>query len=122
MRTKHIDLGYLDTMAGDDSEATNELIDIFLEESPQILQGLKEALILKDYVKLKYVAHKSKSSLLIFGMNKLASQMNNLEILLKENKNSDVFIEIISNFEIEFNEAICELKSYLEYKKPRLYK
>jgi HPt (histidine-containing phosphotransfer) domain-containing protein len=86
---KFIDLTYLDSLIGDDAETKQVILSTLLEEVPEEIQKLKDALASSDWNELHEVSHKLKSTLAyigndaIFNVNQdimmAARNMENLE-------------------------------------------
>ena len=80
------DLNYLRTMSGGDSKFIQEMIELFREQIEEYKQQMPELLRKKDYDSLSKMAHKAKSSVAVMGMNQVADQLRELEILAGEVK------------------------------------
>ncbi len=76
---KVIDLTYLQSMGGD--EIVNEMLEVYLEQVPEFINGFKDTIGVKDYLRLSKVAHKAKGSVGIVGMNDLATDLKKLQLL-----------------------------------------
>ena len=114
---KYIDLNYLKEITGDDDEILKEFIIMFFDQLPEFKSGLHEHLNNKDYKKLGELAHKAKSSVMTFGMDKLGWQLKELQ--QKTQKPEDIdsypvylqeFDEAIAQAEIELQETLKGLK------------
>ena len=68
----HINLKYLESMAGGDQEIIQEMKELFIAQVPEFIEKLKRYLEEEDYIELGKEAHKAKSSVLIMGMDDLA--------------------------------------------------
>ncbi|HPY67993.1 MAG TPA: Hpt domain-containing protein [Bacteroidales bacterium] len=109
MDYKFINTGYLDAVAGEDNNILSEIIDIFKEQMPQMLQEMKELFAEKDYYSLGLLAHKAKSSIAIMGMDDLAALLKTFEIEAKEGEHTEKYEYYINRFEKDTAEAILEL-------------
>ncbi len=67
----------------------NELIDAFLEDAPQMIQGMRTALDTKEVESFRRNAHSLKSNAYTFGATELGTLARELEFMAKEN-NLDV--------------------------------
>lgn len=77
-------LKHLQAMMGDDSpETLNELIGIFLEATPQLLNEIRQAIARGDAAALRHAAHTLKSSSASMGACSLATLCAELEALGK---------------------------------------
>lgn len=114
METKHINLEYLKNMSGGNYATIKDLAAIFMDEVPKLLQSMEDSVEKQDWNELRTIAHKSKSSLSIFGMNNLANEMSTLEKMAKDEKDTENYPNIISDFRSSCHEAIDELNAFLE--------
>ena len=103
------DLTYLTNMAGGNPEIVKEMIQIFIDQAQEYIVEMRKFLDDKDYLSLGRLAHKSKSSVAIMGMNDLASELKTLELLAKEGKEPEKYPIMVENFESQCNAAIIEL-------------
>jgi HPt (histidine-containing phosphotransfer) domain-containing protein len=114
---KIADLSYLENMTDGNFELILEIIDIFVVQVEDYWNQMDCLNRAKDFDALGKLAHKAKSSVAIMGMKSASKKLKNLELLCLEEKNTDQYIEIISNFKSESELVIEEL---LEYKKKQL--
>ncbi len=103
------DLNYLKEMSGEDPDLMKELIDIFSEQVNELRVEMQELLNNEEYVSLGKVAHKAKTSVAIMGMDELAGQLKQLELLSKKGTHVNNFQHYIDAFKNETEEAIKEL-------------
>ncbi len=68
-----------------DRDLLQELIDVFLEDAPQRIEGVRRALADRDAEALYKAAHALKGSAGNFGAPKVVSRANRLEALSREN-------------------------------------
>ena len=73
----------LKQMSGEDF--INELIDAFLEDAPNMIQNMENALAVKDIESFRRNAHSLKSNANTFGAIELAALAKELEIMAREN-------------------------------------
>jgi HPt (histidine-containing phosphotransfer) domain-containing protein len=77
-----IDMAFVDQMFGPDSEdLLNDLIQLFLEDSPAIIQNIQQALGADDRVTIKSEAHTLKGSSASMGISTLSALCAELEAL-----------------------------------------
>src|ERR1700733_1695711 len=67
-------------MLGGDEDLLNEMVEIFLSDSPKLLVRLEEALALGDSSKLELAAHSLKGELQYLGVLEAIDQAQRLEI------------------------------------------
>jgi HPt (histidine-containing phosphotransfer) domain-containing protein len=109
MDYKFINMEYLDSVSGGDSDIINEIVVIFREQSLEIYNEMKSLLLAKNYVSLGLLAHKAKSSVAIMGMSKLAEMLKTFELQAKGGLESQLYESYIERFFSETQEAIKEL-------------
>lgn len=86
----------------------NELIDAFLDDSPNMILQMQSALAAKDVESFRRNAHSLKSNANTFGATELARQAKELELMARENN-----LEIGNRLEIlkeAFGKVAEELK------------
>jgi HPt (histidine-containing phosphotransfer) domain-containing protein len=96
----------LKQMSGDDF--INELIDVFLDDAPNMIQQLHTALAGKDVETFRRNAHSLKSNANTFGATQLAALAKELEFMAKENN-----LEIGNRLEL-LNEAFVRVAEELK--------
>jgi len=96
-------------MAGGNHEIIKEMIHIFIDQAQEYTRDMKKFLDEKDYLSLGKLAHKSKSSVAIMGMNDLAAELKILELLAKESKEIEKYPSMVDNFVKQCEAAITEL-------------
>jgi HPt (histidine-containing phosphotransfer) domain-containing protein len=80
----------------DDMDCLCEVLHLFIESTPVIMNEIKEAIIKKDWEEVYKKSHKLKSSIGILQMGKAMSLISKIESDAKEEKNIE---EISANFE-----------------------
>jgi HPt (histidine-containing phosphotransfer) domain-containing protein len=108
--TKIVDLTYLNNMSEGDVSITKELIDIFIGQVDEFINEMNELYENKEWVKLGMLAHKAKSSIVIMGMDKLAKELKDFELLAKNGKKTETYRNYIDNFSNQCRMAVDELK------------
>ena len=86
-----------------------KMISLFRQNIAQFSSEMPKAVLKKDFINLAELAHKAKSSIIIFGMNNDSEKMKMLEFDAKNNKNTDTFNERINSFINNCKEALQEL-------------
>ena len=87
-----------------------ELIDIYLDEFPQTLQLLKDALKNKNISQIQFEAHKMKGSCLTLGVENLADICHKIEADAKAGKIDPNADEILNDLEKKILTVLEELK------------
>lgn len=107
---KVVDLSYLKDMSDGESAIIKEMIDIFFTQVDEFIDEMKSLHEAKDWSGLGKLAHKAKSSVAIMGMNDLANDLKNFELLTKKQENIDEYKKYIVKFEEQCRLAVEELK------------
>ncbi len=77
------DLSFLEEIADGNKEFLVESIDMFLVQTPEIFGQISQAIAAKDWVTTATLAHKVKSNLGFFGMDRIKNEMQEIEINAK---------------------------------------
>jgi len=110
MDYRFINMEYLDSVSGGDTEIINEIFLIFKDQSVEIYNEMKSLLSDGNYINLGLLAHKAKSSVAIMGMNDLATMLKTFELQAKEGKEAHMYETYINRFRDETTEAVRELE------------
>ncbi|KAA9346126.1 response regulator [Adhaeribacter soli] len=74
-----IDLTFLKEMAGGNQVFMNEIVDMFISSTPESLAKMQEAIAENDWINVKAIAHKLKSSMFLVGIKELEMNMVAIE-------------------------------------------
>ncbi len=110
-------LTYLKTLSGGNVTVLREMIDLFIEQIKEILEGMNKSLEKQDWLSLSQLAHKAKSSVAIMGMSELEEELRNLELLSSEKKEENTYNSRVEKFSKECKLAIEELNIFLNENK-----
>ena len=118
LANKDIDLSFLYDIADGSDEFIVDSIGMFLDQSPEILQSVGDAIAAKDWTTAAQSAHKIKANLGFFGMLNSQALIQEIELACKTgNPNPS---EVVSKFAkvkaiIEDNlEALAQVKAEKE--------
>ncbi|WP_345948198.1 MULTISPECIES: Hpt domain-containing protein [unclassified Mucilaginibacter] len=78
-----LDLSFLYEIADGSDEFIVESIDMFLQQTPQLVQEIGEGIASQNWQATGAAAHKLKPNLGFFGMLSLQSMMQEIEVLAK---------------------------------------
>jgi HPt (histidine-containing phosphotransfer) domain-containing protein len=117
MDYKFINIEYLDTVSGGDTDIIHEIVDIFKEQSIEIHNEMIVLLSENNYPALGLLAHKAKSSVAIMGMDNLAQMLKTFELQAKEGKEAQLYQSYIDRFKFEIDAAILELEDVISTRK-----
>ena len=107
---KHIDLTYLKELSNGSKEFINEMISVFMEQTPVEIENLEKYLEAKDWKSLRAIAHKMKPSFSFMGIKELDVLIKLIEEYAANETNLDQLPEMISKIKNSSNEAIKELE------------
>lgn len=108
---KHIDLTYLKQLSNGSNEFINEMITVFMEQTPIEISNLEKYLVAKDWKSLRAIAHKMKPSFSFMGMKELDTLIKLIEEYAANETNLDLLPGMITKLKNDCNEAIIELKA-----------
>lgn len=112
-KLRHISISYLEKITEGDKEIAIKILNLFIVQVGENIENLLIALHDNNFQKIKFYAHKAKNDLNIIGMDSLAEQMKELEILAKKELPSKRYAEIISIYIKESQLAIDDINEYL---------
>lgn len=107
---KFIDPSHLDSVTDGDTKFKKELIDVFKQQLPTLIVGLEKALQEKDYKQLSAIAHKTKSSVALMGIESLRADMAELEQKAKVSEDVEIYNKIVTNFISVSTEVLAEIE------------
>ena len=100
-------------MTGNDSATIKELIDVFLNQLTDMRADIAYLVDCRNWDEVSRLADKIKSSALIMGVEQMAGEMKELELLAIEGNNTEKYPEYV----VRLNELIdvinVELEQYL---------
>jgi HPt (histidine-containing phosphotransfer) domain-containing protein len=114
MDYKLIKTEYLDSVSGGDPEIICEIVNLFKEQAVEILGEMRSFYNDGNFRSLGLLAHKAKSSVLILGMDDLATMLKTFELQAREEKEPHMYESYISRFKTETEAAIIELDDLVE--------
>jgi HPt (histidine-containing phosphotransfer) domain-containing protein len=103
-------LDKLTELSGGDEEFIISVISVFLEETPQDLKNLKEAVESKDFDGIYQHAHKIKPNVDLLGMEETRQKVLTIENQGKGDKNTAIINDLFPEVEVNINKAIQQLK------------
>lgn len=103
-------LDKINEMAEGDAEFINSVISVFLEEVPQDLEGLENALAQQNYEQVYQLAHKIKPNVDLLGMEQTRAIALQIETLGKNEANMSEIRDIFPTLKKDVYQVISELK------------
>ncbi len=104
---------YLQQMTGNDNGMMKEMIYLFLQQLVEVRSEFGMLVSSKDWSELSRLAHKIKSSALVMGVESMASEMKELELLAKEARSTEKYSEYVARFNTMSDLVEVELKAFL---------
>ena len=107
---KHIDLSYLKALSNGSNEFINEMISVFMEQTPMELANLEKYLEAEEWKSLRAIAHKMKPSFSFMGIKELDLLIKLIEEYAANETNLVLLPEMVEKTKTISLEAIEELK------------
>lgn len=107
-------LSYLEDMGMGDDSLLIEMIELFLEKTPESIQHMKEYETQKNWQQLAAEAHKLKPNLSYMGLESAKELILEIENSSRKEENLDALSIKISEIEKLCNQAYSELSSELD--------
>jgi len=101
----------IEELSGGDEEFTLSIVGVFLEEIPQDLSILKEAIHNQDFESIYQHAHKIKPNVDLLGMEEVRQQVLAIEKQGRNEKDINVINDLFPPVEKAINEAVVQLKN-----------
>lgn len=105
-----IDLSYLSSLCGGDTDFMNTIIDSFITDVPDTLQLLMQQVAEAKWSEASKSAHQIKPSLQFVGLQKTLESIRNVELYCKQESNLPEIPSMVSEIENEIQSAIIALK------------
>lgn len=109
----HIDLNNLNMLKEIIGDELVDILNIFLETTPDNIAQLKEAVAVKDINKVQSLSHNIKGSSANIGANQLSILGAELEQQAKNN-DTEAFTDSMNKIIIEAKSVESALKSYIQ--------
>ena len=103
-------LDKINEMADGDQDFINSVISVFLEEVPQDLNGLEEALENEDYNQVYQLAHKIKPNVDLLGMEQTRAAALEIETLAKNEANMAEIKGFFPSLKKDVEQVVSELQ------------
>ncbi|TSE10998.1 PAS domain-containing hybrid sensor histidine kinase/response regulator [Aquimarina algiphila] len=110
---KFCDLSFLKKTFDDDKEIIKSVLQIFIEETPEEYQKLKEAIENKNINVIQGIAHKLKSSFKTIGLQKETSILENIECSSKEKLEFSLLLKLFQDLDGYYPKIIKEVQQYI---------
>ncbi len=104
-------LDKINEMADGDDDFINSVISVFLEEVPQDLEGLENALEAGNYEQVYQLAHKIKPNVDLLGMEQTRAAALQIETLGKSEANMAEIQNVFPSLKKDIEQVVSELKN-----------
>jgi len=105
-----IDLSYLNDITDGDTEAKNQIINLFFTQASEIMQRFTAARLAGDVAEIGHIAHLAKSTSRVMGIKHVSDKMQELQHLVDNSEHPERYNELIDFYFSEVPVAIEELK------------
>ena len=110
MKGKIYDLSQVKLFLGDDKQQLGNMINIFVSETPVMIQALNENMQNKNLEEVRFYAHKLKSSIDLFLINGLQQDIRDLEQLAREKRDVTTIQQYVSDITVTLETVIEEIQ------------
>jgi len=111
---KHIDLTYLKELANGSNQFMNEMLTLFIAQTPEALDNIEKHFQNKDWKSLRGTVHKMKPSVSFMGLKAIENDVRRIEEAAANETGLDQLPALIANVKNVCKEAIIELKDELK--------
>ncbi len=111
---KLINLSYLQRVAAGDDKFIVKMINIFINQYPEIIVSIKEDLNNNNWSGFRSKIHKLMPSISFMGITALSAELKQIDETKNEPPNLQSYLWIIEHLESITNQATIELKEYLQ--------
>lgn len=111
---RRVNVSYIEEVCGGDKEIIIEMVNIFIDQIPELAGEMESLYNEGKYFDLGLIAHKAKSSVAIMGMEELAGLLKDLEMKAKAELEKDLYKGYIDEFISQTSKAIEELRLYIK--------
>ncbi|HTB31281.1 MAG TPA: response regulator [Bacteroidia bacterium] len=111
---RHTDLTYLEGIAKGSKGFIIQMLNIFIEQTPNALDHMDKALKNKDWKSLRLIVHKIKPSIMFTGLTEIINDVPLLEDYAAEESHLDKIPALLEKTKKVCSEAIVELKEELK--------
>ncbi len=112
-----INLTYLKQISGDNHAFFIEMIETFLNLTPEALDKMNECIQKQNWDELKNIAHRIKPSYAYLGLKDVQSTLTKIENWNNDSDDKNIIIELVSDLELCSKNAFKELRIEMELNK-----
>ena len=111
---KVTDLSYLTEASAGNKVFIKNMIEVFVQQTPELIALLKETSEKKDWTEFRKIAHKFKPTLTMMGINSLKEEVAFLETNVKKGTFLEKVPDLVLTIDEVCKKALTELKSELK--------
>lgn len=108
------DLSGLNELFGGNQQMIKEIVMLFLKQAPKHIEEMQESHQKQNFDLLGIVAHKAKSSVVMLGLNELASKLSKIEKDTRDRKNYDELEALLNAVLDEYKIVFDQFKTFLD--------
>lgn len=112
--SENIDLSYLEEVTGGSTEIIKQLLELFLDETPDQIKKLYESCGKSEWEEVRSEAHKLKPTFLYVGLQEAHELLAEIEHGARNREYLDKLAEMIKSVEEEFNKVKPEIDSIIQ--------
>lgn len=105
-----LDLSNIKEAIGNDTDALNELLSVFVSDTEETSAFLFESIKKENWEKIRFNAHKLKGSMRMFGAKDLCDVFEKIELLAKTEKDKTQLLLLSKNL----NESISSIINFVK--------
>ncbi|WP_210464518.1 hybrid sensor histidine kinase/response regulator [Rufibacter roseolus] len=109
-----IDLSYLENFANGNVEFMRDILRLFIEQTPKLVQELTRAVSLSNWNETRTLAHKIKPSIALVGIRELEDLNNTIEQFALNRTNTEQIPALVQQMVLLVNRSVQQLKKELE--------
>ncbi len=113
-RQSLIDLEYLKELSEGDDDFTISMLSYFIENTPDVLRGMKQFYSEENWKSLRNVAHKFKPQLTFMGIKSIFEDVETIEQNAAHETNTETIPSLVEKVEKVCHKAMEEIKTELE--------
>jgi HPt (histidine-containing phosphotransfer) domain-containing protein len=104
------DLTYLRQVSNGDNDFIKEMIEVYMQQTPEAINNLEKHLKNKDWKMLRAVTHKMKPSFSFFGLKDLYDIADSMEEYSAKEIHLELLPDMIDKVKLTCNKAMVELE------------
>ncbi|MDP3468387.1 MAG: Hpt domain-containing protein [Daejeonella sp.] len=112
-----VDLSYLKDVASGSDEFIIDMIDLFLNQTPDYFEQLEQFIAEENWTKVADIAHKIKPTLAFMGVDSAREKMAEIEQNARDIKNLGTIspaFQILKEMSVELYKQLDEVKASLQ--------